>query len=346
MEREIKLKSESKLIFIALNGIGNLILLTPVFTNIKKSLPKSRISVLTLSDSAQALANSPYVDEVLIYPAGKSFAARLNFLLSLRKKKFDVSLYPYPNVNVMSALMGAAIGAKIRVNFAYNFLGMNGPLDTISITPDLEKHDIDKNLGLLRPFKLKIYSKKPFISVAKDDEKYINRLLDGRLGKNDILIGMHVGSKEAMRIWPTENFAFLAENLLREKNIRLALVGTGIEMDLIKDFSEFKNPNIINLIKKTNIPQTTALIRRCRLFITTDSGPMHMAVCAGTRVIAIYLGPHIKRTAPYGKEHIAFVQKQECYASYYKKDKNKNHIYLDKIKPEIVLSRIKKLLKT
>ena len=341
MYKEESLKEHSKILFIALNGIGNLILLTPAFTNIKKNIPESKISVLTLSDSAGVITNNHYVDEVIIYPAKWSFFLRITFLLSLRGKKFDVSFYPYPNVSIMSATMSFLIGAKCKVNFYYKLMNRwCGFLNTISVPVDTDKHDVEKNLDSLRILNLKIYSKDLFIHISEEDRKYVDILLKNKLQRDDILIGMHVGSKEGMRIWPTENFAALVGKLLTYKKIKIVLIGTGIEMDLIRNFDQFKHPNIINLIRKTTIPQTTALIRKCKLFITTDSGPMHMAVAAGTKVIAIYLGPHIKRTAPFGTRHMVFLTNMATI----NEDKNKNHIYVDEVTPDMVFNEIKKSL--
>lgn len=340
--QKIKFENRSKIVFIALNGIGNLILLTPVFTNIKKNFPKSKISVLTLSDSAGVLENNPYVDEIMLYPAKQSLISRAVFLLKLRERKFDISFYPYPNVDIMSALISLLTGAKCRVNFYYRLFGRwCGLFNTISVPVDLNKHDIEKNLDLIRAFGMRIHSKNLFIGTTKEDVKHVEKLLKNKITKNDLLIGIHVGSKEGMRIWPTENFAALAEQLLRYNKIKIILVGTGIEMRLIQNFNQFRQPNVINLIKETTIPQTTELIKRCRLFITTDSGPMHMAAAAGTKIIAIYLGPHIRRTAPFGKNHTVFLTNKATF----KEDKNKNHIYVDEVTPGIVLKEIKKSLK-
>src|SRR3989338_6150480 len=340
--KKIKFENRPKIIFMALNGIGNLILLTPVFTNIKKNFPKSKISVLTLSDSAGVLANNPYVDEVMLYPANQSLVSSAIFLLKLRKRKFDISFYPYPNVSIMSAAMSFLVGAKCKVNFYYRLFGRwCGLLNTISVLVDIGKHDVEKNLDLLRALNLKIYSKDIFIGATKEDANHVEMLLKNKIAKNDLLIGMHVGSKEGMRIWPTENFAALAGQLSGYDQVKIILVGTGIEMNLTRNFSQFTQPNVINLIKKTTIPQTTELIKRCRLFITTDSGPMHMAAAAGTKAIAIYLGPHIIRTAPFGKKHTAFLTNKATF----KEDKNKNHVYVDEVTPDMVLKEIKKSLK-
>lgn len=342
MDKKEKDLNGKSIIVIALNGIGNTLLATPLFTSLKRSYPLAKLSVLALADSAGALRGNPSVDEVIIYPGKEGFLKRMDFLRNLRKRKFDVSFYPYPNVNIMSAIIGQLIGAKQRVNFEYMLMGKpSGFLDSVSVPVDLSKHDVDKNLDLLFPFGAKKISKELFIPISKEDKKAVDGLLKGKTSKNDVLIGMHVGSKESMRVWPTENFAKIVELLKNHSNIRIILVGTAIEADLIKGFAQFQGENIISLISRATISQTTEAIGKCDLFITTDSGPMHMAVAAKTKVIAIYLGPHIKRTSPYGKEHFAFVTNRTTEAL----DKNKNHMYVNKVTPEMVYERVKEDLK-
>ncbi len=339
--KKVELGKSPRMLLIALNGIGNLLLATPFLTNGKKMYPRSAVSVLALGDAVSVLKESPYVDEVIIYPEKSSFLVRIGFLLSLRKRKFDVSFYPYPNVNAMSAIIAFIIGAKVRVNFEYRMLGRwAGLFDTISIPVDLSKHDIGKNLDLLEPFHAKVLSRELFIPITKEDKNVVDGLLKGKIRKGNILIGMHVGSKESMRIWPTGNFAKLAQLLSVHKNIKILLVGTSIEEGLIKGLQEFNGRNIISLLSKATIPETTEAIRRCALFVTTDSGPMHMAVAAKTKVIAVYLGPNIRRTAPYGKKHVVFLTNKATMAE----DGNKKHLYVDKVTPEMLYERIKKEL--
>ena len=74
----------------------------------------------------------------------------------------------------MSALLSFIIGAKYRINFCYKFFNYKncGFLNTISVQVDVKKHDVEKNLDLLRVCNLKVYSKKLFIATKKDDEKH------------------------------------------------------------------------------------------------------------------------------------------------------------------------------
>ncbi len=338
----VKAKENSNILFIALTGIGNLIMLTPAFANIKKNLPKSKVFVLLLGSSADVVRKNPYVDEVIIYPSKRNLLARFLFLLKLRKRKYDFSFYSYPNVSTMSAVLSFLIGAKYKVNFNYNFLNLKNCsfLNSISVPVDMNKHDIEKNLDLLRACNLRIFTNKMQIYSGKNDEKYVNGILKNKVSKNNVLIGMHVGANEKAKLWHTKNFASLTRKLVMNDKIKIILVGSDIEANLIKNFSEFKHPSVINLIKKLTIPQTTYLIKKCRLFITNDSGPMHMAVAAGTKVLSIFIASNVKRTAPFGKEHVVLLKKYKNYDE----DKNKNHIYVNEITPEIVFKQVKKLI--
>ena len=279
----MKMRDKSKVLFLELSGIGNSIMLTPAFTNVKKNLPSSKVSVLLLNSSADVVRGNKYVDEVIVYPSKKNFFLRLFFLWKLRKKKFDYSFYPYPNVNIMSAILPFLIGAKYKINFYYKFFNLKncGFLNTISVPVNREMNDVEKNLNLLKACGLKIYSKKLFINIEKKDDKIVSNLLINKVKRSDILVGMHIGSREDRRIWPTKNFASLVEKLSKYKKIKIILVGSDIEENLIKNFDEFKYSHVLNMINKTSIPQTTALIKKCRLFITNNSGAMHMAVAAG-----------------------------------------------------------------
>ena len=339
---QVPLQQDANILLIGLNGIGNLILTTPLIKTLKRNFPKGKLTVLALPDSKQAVENNPYVDSVIVYPAASNLLTRIIFLLGLRKRTFDASIYPYPNGDVMSAILSFLIGATHRINFSYHLFGLEtGALSTLSIPVYPSKHDVQKNLDVARALGLKIYSDAPFMPITAADKKTVDALLKGRTRKKDILIGLHVGSKEGMRIWPTDNFAKLTGLLGKHNNVKILLVGTALEEALITGYSEFKGGNIINLINKATIPQTAEAIRRCRLFITTDSGPMHMAVSVGTQVIAIYLGPFILRTGPYGKKHLAFVTNRATKAI----DKNKNHLYVARATPSMVYASVKKILK-
>jgi heptosyltransferase II len=331
----------AKILIIALNGIGNLILATPMIASLKQSFPHARITVLALKDSASVVEGNHLIKKTIVYPAEKSLFRRIAFLLALRGEKYDVSVYPYPNTNIMSALIGFIIGAKTRVNFTCKLFCFElGFLDTMIVPVDFDKHDVDKNLDLAFALGAKKTTKKMFIQIRESDRNGAKKLLSGRLGRNDLLVAMHIGSKESARIWPTENFAEVADELCKNPRVKVVLIGGGNEAQMVGRFPQFKNSSIINLINKTAIPESAAILEKCKLIIANDSGPVHMASAVGTLALVIYLGPHIRRTAPYGKQHVVFVEKKDC--TY--KDENQNHIYVEKVTPNMIIKKANELI--
>ncbi len=340
---KISLSNQSKVLFIALTGIGNVIMLTPALANIKKNFPKSKVTVLIDSYTKDVLKNNKDVDEILIYPARKNLFSRLLFLLKLRGEKFDVCFYSYPNYNIMSAFLSYLTGARYRVNFYYKFMWKEkcGFLNTISVNADNDTHDVDKNLNLLKACNLGIYSKNMIIPATKEDKTYVDTLLKGKVKKSDTLIGVHIGSDDLDKIWKTNNFAALVEEITERGNIKVILVGAAKEKSLVEKFSEFNSPKVVNLMGRTTIPQTTEVIKRCKIFVANDSAPMHMAVVAGTKVISIFIASDFRRTGPYGKEHIVLTNLKEYIGS----KRNKNIIYVDKVTPNVIYQQIKKFLR-
>ncbi len=333
-----KILLPSKVLFIALTGIGNVIMLTPALTNIKKNLPKSKVSVLLDSYTEDVLEKNPYVDEIIIYPTNKNLLLKILFLLKLRKKKFDISFYSYPNNNIMSSIFSFLSGAKLKVNFHYKFLFLKKCefLNTISVDADENTHDVDKNLNLLRAYNLKIYSRDLFVPISEEDKIYVDNLLKDKVKESDELIGMHIGSDGLDKMWKTKNFASLVDKIKNRESIKVILVGAEKERNLVDEFPELQTSKVINLMGNTTISQSTEVIRRCKVFIANDSAPMHMAVAIGTKVIGIFIASDVRRTRPYGKKHIVLTNLTE-----YINGDNKNIIYVEKITPEVVFQQLK-----
>jgi heptosyltransferase II len=97
---------------------------------------------------------------------------------------------------------------------------------------------------------------------------------------------------DALRRWPLENYVQLAEKLM-QKGFRVLITGSDSD-DWIRD--SFRFLPVVDLVGKTSLVELTALYRRCDLVVTHDSGPLHLAVAAGTRVLALF-GP----TMPFEK---------------------------------------------
>lgn len=338
------LQDGARVLFVSVTGIGNLLMLTPALSALKSAVPDIKITALVLGSAKDVLAHNSDVDEIILYPSNRNFLSRLRFLSKLRKNGYDACFYAYPNVSIMSAIFLFLITGNRRVNFEYPFLWWRKCrfLNSVSVPANPAQHDVEKNLSLIEACGIAINWKKSMqmrFNTTFEEKRAAQRLLRTRK-RGETLIGFHMGANDRVKLWPTDNFIQVMERLLGHGKVRILIVGGAQEAKLIKYFRPRHPEKTIITIGKTSLGETAALIRECDLFVTNDSGPMHIAVAMGTRVVGIFLSSDVRRTAPYGDEHVIFAVKKDFYS----KDSNKNHVYTHKITTDSVYRKIAELL--
>ena len=194
-------------------------------------------------------------------------------------------------------------GARWRIAHRYRSKRINtlSFLQNFRVPVDTSLHDFEQNLQLLRPLEINgnIIRKEMYLSLGPEEESgpFLRRHeLEGKL-----LIGMHPGSSidrgMIMKRWPIKHFSALCDWLSEQYGARVLLFGGPEEMPLREEVIKYSKSTPLN-VSGLSFPATAALIRRCSLFITNDSGLMHVAVAAGTRTAALFGPTDPGRTAP------------------------------------------------
>jgi heptosyltransferase-2 len=106
--------------------------------------------------------------------------------------------------------------------------------------------------------------------------------------------------------WPAENFAETGRRLLQDQNVGLIILGSKDEHSLCTEIetSMGGGARVLNLAGRTSLPELVATLSQCQLAITNDSGGMHLAVAAGTAIVAIYGITDPEKTGPLGHRHV------------------------------------------
>jgi ADP-heptose:LPS heptosyltransferase len=127
------------------------------------------------------------------------------------------------------------------------------------------------------------------------------------------LIAIQLGASEEAKRWPAERFAAAAD-LLPAAAGDIVLVGTPSERALADRFHAAVRRNVYDAVGATTVEQLGALLRRCRLLLTNDTGTMHVATAVGTRVLDISTGPvFVHETGPYGPGHVVVEPVIDCF---------------------------------
>jgi heptosyltransferase-2 len=286
-----------KILVVQTAFIGDVLLTTPLLKAVRQLFPYTTISVLVRPPSQSLLKNNPDVDEILIYDkrgSDRGIKAFFRVVKELRKSNFNLALSPHRSLR--TALLLWMAGIPKRIGFK---TGLGQYLYHHRVPFRSYKHDIERNLSLLAPLTLtpKIFSTEMVLPVTQEDQAAATQLLEkaGVDLKRKPLIGISPGSIWPTKRWIPEKFSELIPQLIENYRGTVLLLGSGEDVNLCKKISSqcrFRSEEhrrcLINLAGQTTLSDLAAIIDRCDLFITNDSGPMHIASARKIPTVAIF----------------------------------------------------------
>jgi heptosyltransferase-2 len=283
--------------------LGDSLLTLPLARELKSILPDCRVTVLTLPKSEALFRDSPHVDEVMLDDKrGAHRGARGTWRLArqLRRCRFDLALIPHRSLR--SALLARLAGIPRRIGSSAS-AGRWLLTDAVPFTWLM--HDLERNLALLQPLQPDIRPRPDeAVFVAKDGkaaEDIARRLREDGVGPGERVVGLHPGSVWATKRWLPERFAAVARGLAA-RGLRVVLVGGEGDRELCGRIAA--DSGALDWAGRTGLMELKALMGRLSLFVTNDSGPMHMATGMGVATLAVF-GPTTRELGffPYGAGH-------------------------------------------
>ncbi len=312
-----------KVLVVSVSGIGNTILATPLLHALRDQLPSAKLDLLVWSPAAGApIAGSGMVDRMLTAP--RQAGDWLRFLRELRATRYDAALTVFPSNKAAYHVFAFLAGARLRPGFAYRGGWRRGEWLLTHRTPAREElHDVDQNLQLLELLGLTAtgVDRTPCFHLSPDDHAWAEAWLRERNLAAARLVGMHPGAGAAVTLqhwqgtrkrWPQERFAESAARLAKDAGCTVLLVGGPEENPLKLEVQRLSGDDRRVLAVSGSLSQTAALLSRCRLMISNDSGLMHVAAAVGTPVLALFGPTQASRTAPVGAAHRVLRKDAPC----------------------------------
>jgi heptosyltransferase-2 len=284
-----------KVLISPMYGIGDTLLITPAIKVLKKSRPDIQLTCLTFQKPAyDILFNNPYIDQLEFFPfLKKSKIEGLIYILKNYTGKFDVTLNFYPTNRLEYNLFAFFTFSKERLGHSYikkNFSQLNF-LKNKKIKESYHLHCVEENIKLLEFLDIHcedIPAMEIYLTEKEMEEgrKYLDSLSVKR-----IKIGIHTGSSNFKnhyhRRWPKEKFLELINEL---KDFDFILFGTEEEKEENLFILNNSIHNNVKLVENKTIREVAAIIKNLSLFLSNDSGLMHLASTVGIPVVAIF-GP-------------------------------------------------------
>jgi lipopolysaccharide heptosyltransferase II len=278
-----------RILVVRTDRIGDVVLSTPVIKNLRRYFPYSYIAMMVSPYTKELIEGNPYLDEVIVYDKEnkhKSWFSSMRFSINLKKKKFDLAIILHPTNRVHLVTFFAGIPKRLGYNRKLGFL----LTDRIPHTKQLgQKHESEYNLDLLRYLGLKDLENQIFVPIKEEAKKYVDQLLKKQgIREDDFLIAVHPSATCPSKRWPLERFAELCDKLKEKYNLKILVVAGPKDIDLAKELIEMMKEKAINLAGRLSLGELAYLLKRCRLFISNDSGPVHISSAVGTPVISIF----------------------------------------------------------
>ena len=336
-----------RILIVRTDRMGDVILSTPIIKNLRLAYPDSHIAFMCRPYTRDILAGNPYLNEVIVYDKygrHKSFLASLKFALSLKNKKFNWAIILHPTNRAHLIAFFAGIPVRAGWDRKLGFLLTR----KLNHTKHLgEKHELEYTLDLLKLLRVPVKDKNTFFPLKAEDKDYINKLFSQyNVSATEMVIVIHPSASCPSKRWPQEYFITLIHLLREEFNPRIFLVTAPGEIKYAQSIIRHSR-GVIDMRGKLELSQLGALIGGANLFISNDSGPVHIAAALAVPVISIFgrndpgLSP--RRWRPLGKNSFFFHKDTGCRICL-AHNCTRGFLCLKAIKPQDVFSKARQII--
>ncbi|MFN3486096.1 MAG: lipopolysaccharide heptosyltransferase II [Planctomycetota bacterium] len=272
------------------NWLGDAVLSLPTLRSLKAMFPEGRLAVLTKPSLADLYRGAPYVDEVLPERRG-GIGSWWATVRELRRRRFDAALVLPRSFRAAFVVWGAGIPRRIGYGAG------RGALLTDRVRPlEGRVHRVHRYHHLLSAFGSPPPVEPPRLELLPEAVCWAQEEFPG-----GPWVGLHPGATYgAAKQWLPERFAELGRRLGARASV--AVIGGPGEEALGSRVAREAGAARC-LAGRTTIPQLAAALARCRLLVTNDTGPMHVADALGVPVVAIFGPTDWIETPPFGPRH-------------------------------------------
>lgn len=294
------------------NWIGDAVMCEPALMDLRTAFPLAKICLLARPMVAELWEGHPGVDEIIEYAwqrEHKGILGLARLIRDVRGLQFDMAVL-FQNA-FEAALIALAAGIARRVGYATDgrkcLMTQPIPLARSGII-----HQMDYYRTMVsQAFSLMLSDRKPTLYLQVQEQKAFEKRFSEIFDPPDsMLVGINPGaSYGSSKRWMPERFAELGDRLIRQltqqngtgKVVRGVIVGGKGEEELGRFIAGRMLEKVSVLSGKTTIRELMGVIQRCAIFLTNDSGPMHMAQALGVPVLAIFGSTDPNATGPVGQ---------------------------------------------
>ncbi|MBF0531613.1 MAG: glycosyltransferase [Candidatus Omnitrophica bacterium] len=348
-------------------GIGDVIFSTPLIRNLHRIFPAAKIHYLCNKRTEPILRDNPLIDQMFIYERDAFLALKtksvfawagnyLSFIKSIRRRKIDLAVDLSLNVFFGMVALAAGIPRRVGLDYKRRGLFLNKKLSIYGFD---DKHVAEYYLDLLHILGQVPEKTQLEIYTNAQTRLWARECCRGFASGREAVIGVAPfggetwGEKFYRKRWPAAKFAELIDALIQEKNAKVFLFGGSKDAaETEKIIANLRHPESCKILLNESLERVIALVDRCDLFISNDTGLLRFADAFGKKIIAFF-GPVDERV--YGmfpfvpQRHIYMTKPLPCRPCYFRfrlKDCERDNACLRDISTQEVMREVERLLRT
>lgn len=338
------------ILIIRLSAIGDVLHCTPLARALRREYPEAKLSWIVSAKSQDILLGNPFLDEIIVWdkdewkslaksslPAAYRSLRALQAILQAEKYDLAVDVHSRFIPGLITWKSGAAVRAGFSTAKELASLFYNRTTPQIKGLPIPQQY-----LGVLRALEISGENSDMIMPVAPENCQKADHIWETyQIRPADTVIVLNPATTWQTKCWPPEHFARLG-NLLQQQGAKILLTGAKSDIPLINEIREAVKGETISLAGGTSLKDLAAVAQKCDLFVSGDTGPLHIAAAVGAPTLSLY-GPTDPRAyAPVGEQHAAVLSPVSCRLCH--KRRCDDFICMARIEPETVYQEALKLL--
>ncbi|MBN1810007.1 MAG: glycosyltransferase family 9 protein [Planctomycetes bacterium] len=350
-----------KVLVIKLWAIGEVVMAAPVLEALKRHDPECAVHMLVGETAAAVVAHNPFCDRILEVDENiflkPSLSGMFTLAGKLRRERYDTAivLHHFFIFGLFAWMCG------IRVRAGLDRYGEGFALTHRVPRPSAPTHRVMEYLSVPLALGVQPAGPAPRIWVPEDALEAADRkllaLFPGGFDKGLVAVlptgganpaASRVASNIVTKRWPVAHYVELVR-ILAEAGCGIVVVGGPGELGIRDDFARVESSSVKILIGQMDLAATMAVLKRCDVVVTNDSGPMHVADALGARVVAVFGPTDPEIVGPYSSMDNVITSGEDCAPCF---DESvfpnvfpdcPTHACMKSVTPETVLERVLKL---
>ena len=301
------------ILILKLGSLGDVVHTIPLLNILRREIPDARIDWAIEKRNSSLVENHPSVDKIIVFERESALGAVVSFIKlvkTIRSNKYDMIMDLQGNLK--GGIVTLLSGCQKRMGFARG----SSRVETISTfftnckVIEEDSHIIERNIGFAKGIGIDAAGISFDIPVDESAKTYIDEFLKSKNVSNRRIVIIHPGVTWKTKKWPAENYLRLSETIIKTipDTVIIVTAGPG-EKKLVE---KFHNTDII-VADNMTLHQLIAMLDRCVLFISSDTGPLHIASALGKNVIGLYGPTDPARNGPYGENNFVLCRCSPCW---------------------------------